>query len=309
MKKDEVLKYIETKGDESFVVRTEEEEKTFLENYGKQTVEEKIGPKVAEYFKEIDDDLFKITGLRRVTHDENGEWLPAAKREKTTDFLKRVFESHKPDADKGKAYEKEIADLKKQIADGTGDQKTLQDLEAVRKAYNDLKATKDKEITELKTDYDKYKIRTEIMSATSGMVFKKGIPESVVNAYVNQVINELTGIASYHEGKLVFMKDGVPMRNTFNALNPYTAKELVEEKLKDIRETGKQSPGGPGISTEIIKEYDKTSGKLSKVAMVIPDSVKNKQELSKYLIGQKLLRGTEEYNLAYKEYSQNLPFA
>jgi hypothetical protein len=141
------------------------------------------------------------------------------------------------------------------------------------------------------------------------MVFKKGIPESVVNAYVNQVINELTGVASYQDGKLVFMKDGVPMRNTFNALNPYTAKELVEERLKEIRETGKPASGGPNISNEIIKEYDKTSGKLSKVAMVIPDSVKNKQDLSKHLISQGLLRGTEEYTLAYKEYSQNLSFA
>jgi hypothetical protein len=297
MKKDEVLKYIESKGDADFVIRTGEEDKTFLENYGKKIEEEVIPTKISELHNRYDDDVFAVTGLKKNP------------TEKTYDFVKRVLASYKTDAEKASTFTKEIADLKKQIADGTGDKKTLQDLEAMQKAYNDLQATKDKEITTLKTDYDKYKIRTEIMSATSGMVCKKGIPESVVNAYVNQVINELTGMASYQDGKLVFMKDGVPMRNTFNALNPYTAKELVEEKLKEIRETGKQSPGGPGISTEIVKEYDKTSGKLSKVAMVIPDSVKNKQDLSKYLIGQKLLRGTEEYNLAYKEYSQNLPFA
>ena len=297
MKKDEVLKFIEEKGDADFVIRTGEEDKTFLENYGKKIEEEVIPTKISELHNRYDDDVFAVTGLKKNP------------TEKTYDFVKRVLASYKTDAEKAGTFTKEIADLKKQIADGTGDKKTLQDLEAMQKAYNDLQATKDKEITTLKTDYDKYKIRTEIMSATSGMVFKKGIPESVVNAYVNQVISELTGMASYQDGKLVFMKDGVPMRNTFNALNPYTAKESVEERLKEIRETGKPVNGGPDISKEIVKEYDKASGKITKIAMVIPDSVKNKEGLSKYLISQGLLRGTEEYTLAYKEYSQNLPFA
>lgn len=297
MKKDEVLKFIEEKGDADFIIRTGDEDKTFLENYGKKIEEEVIPTKISELHNRYDEDVFAVTGLKKNP------------TEKTYDFVKRVLASYKSDAEKSGTLAKEIADLKKQIADGTGDKKTLQDLEAMQKAYNELQATKDKEITDLKTDYDKYKIRSEIMSATSGMTFKKGIPESVINAYMNQVVNELTGIASYQDGKLVFMKDGVPMRNTFNALNPYTAKELVEERLKDIRETGKTASGGPDISKEIVKEFDKTSGKLTKIALVIPDSIKNKQDLSKYLISQKLLRGTEEYNLAYKEYSSNLPFA
>ena len=296
MKKDEVLKFIEEKGDADFIIRTGDEDKTFLENYGKKIEEEVIPSKISELHNRYDEDVFAVTGLKKNP------------TEKTYDFVKRVLASYKTDAEKSGTLVKEIADLKKQIADGTGDRKTHDDLEAVQKAYKELQEAKDKEIGTLKSDYDKYKIRSEIMSATSGMVFKKGIPESVVSAYVNQVVNDLTGIASFQDGKLVFVKDGVPMRNTFNALNPYAAKELVEERLKDIRETGKQSPGGPDISKEIIKEYDK-SGKILKVAMVIPDSVKNKQELSKHLISQGLLRGTEEYNLAYKEYSQNLPFA
>ena len=40
MKKDEVLKFIEEKGDADFVIRTGEEDKTFLENYGKKIEEE-----------------------------------------------------------------------------------------------------------------------------------------------------------------------------------------------------------------------------------------------------------------------------
>ena len=308
MKKDEVLKILETaKGDESFIVRTEAEEKTFLENYGKQVEEEKVKPEVGKYLKEIDDDLFKITGLRRVTHDENGEWLPAAKRERTSDFLKRVFESHKSNSEKASSLEKEIADLKKQLADGTSDKKTLADLEAVQKAYKTLEDTKTQEITELRTQFEKYKDESEIVSATSGLQFKKNIPETAVKSLVRQVISDLTSIASRQDGKLVFLKDGVPMRNPHNALNPYTADDLLKERLKDVLDTGRKIEGGPGIESEVVKEYDKASGKLTKIAMVIPDTVKTKEDLSRFLISQKLLRGSEDYTLAYKEYSANLP--
>jgi hypothetical protein len=104
------------------------------------------------------------------------------------------------------------------------------------------------------------------------------------------------------------MKDGVPMRNPHNALNPYTADEILRERLKDVLDTGRKAEGGPGVSDEIVKEYDK-SGKIVKIALIIPDSVKTKEDLSKFLVSQKLLRGSQEYIKAYAEYSENLPYA
>lgn len=295
MKKDEVLKYIEDKGDESFVIRTETEDKTFLENYGKKIEEEVIPSKISDLHTRYDDDIFAVTGLRKNP------------TEKTYEFTKRVLAEFKTKAEKAAVLEKEIGDLKKQIADGTGDKKTLADLEAVQKAYKELEDSKIKEITDLRTQFDKYKDESEIVSASSGLIFKKNIPESAIKSRVKEVINDLTGIASRQDGKLVFLKDGVPMRNPHNALNPYTADELLKDRLKEILDTGRKAEGGPGVSSEIVKEYDK-DGKITKIALLIPESVKTKEDLSKYLVTQKLLRGTQEYRKAYAEYSESLPY-
>ena len=294
MDKTEAIKYIETKGDSKYIVRTEDEEKVFLENFGLKVEEEKIKPQVRKIYDQYEGDILSVSGIKK----ESGE--------KAYDYAKRVIGEFKTKAERTDAIEKEMSSLKEQIKAGTGDKQLLADLEAVRKAYKELEDSKDKEVGTLKSDYDKFKVRSEISSALSGMVFKKNIPEPAIKAFTDQVINELTNIASLQDGKLVFMKDGVPMRNAHNALNPYTAKELLEERMKEIRDTGKTLNGGPDVSKEITKEFDKT-GKVTKIAMIIPDSVKSKVELSEYLVKAGLLRGTEDYNLAYKEYSASLP--
>lgn len=299
MKKDEVLKYVETKGDESFIVRTEAEEKSFLENYGLKIEEEKVGMATKKIYNDIDNEVvFKLTGQKR----------KMIEGEKSSEFYSRVLLDYKSKAEKAGILEKEIADLKKQIADGTADKKTLADLESVQKAYKELEDTKTKEVTDLRTQFEKYKDQTEIISASSGLMFKKNIPETAIKSLVNQVISELTSVASRQDGKLVFLKDGVPMRNPHNALNPYTADELLKERLKDVLDINRKIDGGPGLNQEVAKEYD-TTGKLTKIAMIIPDSIKTKEDLSKFLVSQKLLRGSQEYILAYKEYSTSLPHA
>jgi hypothetical protein len=290
MTKDEALKYIETKGDSKYVVRTEDEDLTFLSNYSKEIEEKVIGPKVREIHDQYDKDVFSITGLKK------------EQTEKTYDFLKRVIGSYKTDAEKSRLLEKEIEDLKK----NGGDKKLLADLEAVRNQYKELEETKNKEITELRTEFDKHKIKSEIMSSMSGMQFKKGIPEAAVKAYTDQVVNDLMATATYQEGKLVFLKpDGTVLRNPHNALNPYTAKELIDEKTKDIRDAGRQNPGGPDLSKEITYEKD-DKGKIKKVNLLLPDSVQTKEDLSEFLVKSGILRGTPEYLAAYAEYSPAL---
>jgi hypothetical protein len=295
MDKADALKYIETKGDSKFVVRTEEEDATFLTNHAKEVEEKTIGPKISELHSRYDSDIFAVTGLKKET------------TEKTYDFVKRVMAEFKTKAEKSSVLETEIADLKKQIINGTSDKKTLEDLAAVQKAYKELEDNKTKEITTLKTEHEKFRMKADILSARTGLVFKKNIPEAAINSLVDQVVNDLINVGVYQDNKLVFLENGVPKRNAHNALNPYTANDLLKERLKDVLDVGRKIDGGPDVNKELTKEFDTKTGKLTKIAMVIPDSVKSKEDLSRYLIEAKLLRGTEEYSLAYKEYSANLP--
>lgn len=293
MKKDEVIKILDAKPEADFVIRTADEEKEYLTNHQKQIEEQVIPGKISELHNRYDEDVFSVTGLKKGT------------TEKTYDFIKRVLGDFKTKAEKAEAFTSEIATLKQQIKDGTADKQTLADLEAVRKAYKDLETNKDNELKKVKGEFEQYKIKSEILSARQGMNFKKGIPDVAVNALVDQAISKLATMASYQDGKLVFVKDGTVMRNAHNALNPYTAAELLKEELKDVIDSGQNKPGGPDLSKEVGKEYK--DGKLTKIAIIVPDTVKTKEDLSKHLVSIGLLRGTEEYMLAYKEYSASLP--
>lgn len=293
MDKAEALKYIETKGDSKFVVRTEEEENAFLANHAKKIEEEVIPSKISELHTRYDEDIFAVTGLRKNAN------------EKTYDFTKRVLAEFKTKAEKASVLETEMDSLKKQITDGTADKKTLQDLEAVQKAYKELEDKHTKEVGSLKSEHEKFKIQSEIRAALTGMAFKKNIPEAALRALTEQTIGELTNQASYADGKLVFMENGVPKRNPHNALNPYTANEILKERFKDIIETGNPVKG-PGITDQMTVEKD-NKGKVTKVNISVPESVRTREDLSKYLVTAGLLRGSEEYTLAYKEYSAALP--
>ena len=174
-------------------------------------------------------------------------------------------------------------------------------------AYKTLEESKTKEVDSLKKTAEQKEIRYELTSALSGFNFKKGITEPVRKAFVDQVINELSSVAELRDGKLVFIdKAGNPMRNAHNALNPYSAKELLDERLKEIVDVGRKIDNGPDIEGAIEKEYDK-NGKLIKAAIVVPDSVKTKVDLGEFFIKSKILRNTPEYNMLYAEYGKNLP--
>ena len=67
-------------------------------------------------------------------------------------------------------------------------------------------------------------------------------------------------------------------------------------------EPKKQSQPGPNVAGEIAKVGQCSCGKLS---LIIPDSVKTKADLSKFLEEQGYKRGTDEYWNFYKEYSIN----
>jgi hypothetical protein len=304
MKKEEVLKLVETKPEADFVVRTAEEEKTFLENYAEQVKEEKLG----KIFNDLDSEVFNISGQKRQTADENGNPLPLNKREKTFDFIKRVLGSYKTDAEKAKDFEGKIKTLEQQLRDNAGDKKLLADLESMQKAYKQLEDESKSKIQDLEGKHKRKEAEAMIRAALPTN-FRKNLPESVIKTFVKENVDALLAEAQVQDDKLVFVdKDGAVRRNPHNALQPYTASELLNERLKDIIETGRKTEGGPGLGKEITYEKD-NKGNVTKVNVYVPESVRSKEELSKFLVSAGLLRGTKEYTLAYAEYSKSLPFS
>ena len=286
MKKDEVIKLIEEKGDTSYVVRTEADDKTFLENYGKSVLEKELDPAISKVHNQYDDDLEKIFGKRK----KPGE--------KTYNFMKSEFQGWKERADKVEQLETEIESLKKGSPEVEA---KLREIKTLQGQINDLKKDYETKIDQMSKQNLRNNVKAEIERGLMGLKIKAGIPESMQKIYVDSVINELSEHAEIRDGKIVFLDEkGVALRDP-STMAPYTAESLLKERMKDVIDTGRMVKG-PGIGN------DEPFKKDGKVNVILPDHVKNRVELGEYLVKELgIKRNTKEYMEAYAELGKELP--
>lgn len=285
MTKEEIIGFIKEKGGtlEDFVVRTADEDKTYLENFKTAEVEKSIAPKIGEVHSRYDEDIFAVTGLKKRPD------------EKTYDFNKRVLADLKAKADKHPELEQEIASLKERVGKNA-DAKLLADLENVRSEFATFKTAKESELEKLRKDTELNDRKAVIEAEVNSFEFDASIKENVLKVYKQTIINELLQNSEKRDGQLVFLDDkGNPLRNQAKNLAAYTANEIVAEKMKDVIKQKRNLPGPP------------KPGDPKQPPKAVPDTVKTKVELSDYLSKEGLIRGSKEYNEAYAELSENLP--
>ena len=294
--KDDAVKKIQDSGSSEFEVFTKEEHTTYLDNYKKSEVENELRDRVRKVHQNYDEDLFQLTGKRRRTDPE----------EKTFDFLKAVIGDYKTNETKIAEFETQIGDLKEKIKSNTGDEKLKKDLAeamsnlaTVKKLYEEEKETWGKEKGSLESSHQRSGMENILDRALIGIKFKDGISESVVKIVVDSVKNELLETAGIIDGVMIFKdKEGKTLINKDNAMNPFTADEMLRSKLKDIIDEGRVI-AGTGVKPEI--KTDKDGNKTINYSP--SDSVKTKDDLHKDLSSKGLVQGSEEYNLAWEKYS------
>ena len=266
-----------------FVIRTPEEEQTFLENYRSSEVEKALGTKISEVHTRYDDDIFAVTGLKKKPE------------EKTYEFNKRVLSELKGKGEKAAEYEAEIVRLNEAVKKGGGE-KLAADLENVRNEYAKFKTEKEIEFEKLKKDNADFKKRTKLDSKLNAFEFDTSIPESVRKVVIAQQIEALLSISDLQNDELIFLDEkGAPLRNKDNNLAPYTAEEILSERLKDIIKKKRTLPG-----TKVPDASRKTN-------MNLPEGVKTKVQLGDWLIKEGIKRGTKEYDEAFAELGEGLP--
>lgn len=285
MKKDEVIKLIEEKGDTSYVVRTEADDKTFLENYGKSVLEKELDPAIAKVHNQYDEDLFELFGERK----KPGE--------KTYKFMKDKVRSIKDRADRVEQLETEIESLKKGSPEVEA---KLREIKSLQGQMDKLKQDYEGKITEMSRQNLKNNVKAEIERGLLGLKIKSGIPESMKQLYVDKIIDDLAGNAEIRDGKIVFLdSEGKALRDP-QTMAPYTAESLLKEKMKDVIDTGREIKG-PGINEP---EKDK-EGKLN---IILPDYVTSRQRLGEYLVKELGIKNTTpEYRQAYADLGKSLP--
>ena len=281
--KEEIQAFITEKDPNAkFVIRTQEEETTFLDNYKNSEVEKHLGAKISEVHTRYDDDIYSVVGLRKKPE------------EKTYEFNKRVLSDLKAKAEKTAEYEAEITRLNDAVKKGGGE-KLAADLENVRREYAAFKDEKEKELDKFRKDNTDFKKRTKLEARLNAFEFSDSIPESVRSVVIQNELSQLLSISDLQNDELIFLDEkGAPLRNKNNNLNPYTADELLAERLKDIIKKKRVLPGA-GVPPK--KDEVKP----------LPDTVKTKLQLGDWLVQQGFKRGTAEYDEQYKSYREDLP--
>lgn len=127
------------------------------------------------------------------------------------------------------------------------------DLTAVTTQFNDLKSKYDEAEKNFQTELFGVRIEGALQTATAGLKFKPGLPESATKVLLAQAIDKIKGMNPEYiddgkGGKILAFKDesGAIMRNPNNQLNPYTPGDLLAKELETmgILDKGRQAGGG-----------------------------------------------------------------
>lgn len=217
-----------------------------------------IAKKTGEIYGGLDADILAVSGVAK-----NGT-------EKTFDYAKRVLTEFKTKVEGANGLQsqidgltKEKARLEKAIADGATDAETAKalkqakaDLQSVTTQYNDLKTKYDQAEQTHANEVFGIRVETALQTATAGLKFKAGLPESATKVLLGQAIDKIKGMHPEYiddgkGGKMLAFKDetGAIMRNPNNQLNPYTPGDLLTRELETmgILDKGRQAAGGGTI--------------------------------------------------------------
>ena len=242
LSKEEAIKKV-TEGDGDFQVFTNDEHESFLNNLKDTEIfKEQIDGRVREIYQRIDSDVSGITGEEK------------ASDEKTYDYVKRQLSQLSSNA-KDLAAKK--AELEKAVNDKSGDQALdllRGELDSMKLKHQKYKEEADVKYSDLEKSGVNMRIQGHLKDAMTGLKFKDAaiIPEDVRNAVVDNATTELAKIASFVEGKMVFLDgEGKIMRD--ENLNVLTAKDILSDKLKSIIDQGRKVPG-VDIKDEVKKE-------------------------------------------------------
>jgi len=297
MKKEEITKKLESdESDTDYIFRTKAEDDEFLENHKRSVIEEELPKKVNEIHTQYDDDMFELFGIRKKSD------------QKTYNFLKEQFGKLKKDAERVADLEGQLAELKKNKPDDA----KLQEIADLQKKINTLTSTHEEELQAVARKNIDASTMADLKVARAGLKFKPGIPDDVIDSYMEGIMNELIKNSEQRDGKTVFLDiDKKALRN-IATMAPYTARELLLEKAKNIIDTGHIQTGagvqsGDGSSSDRPPVSKDKDGKFI-FNFTLPEGITSQQKLGKWLTEEMGIKSTTpEYRAAYKEYGSNLP--
>ena len=284
---------------------TEEQQQAIL-TMSKNDEDVVIGNRFREVYNQLDATIAKTTGIPRNGDEKTYLYLERAatalaeKANSVGELNTRIADLTKERDNLQKAIEKGgDAELKRQLSQANAD------LNAVRQQYDTLKGEYDTMKSGHAAELLGMQIDNAISGAKASLKFRAEFPQAAVDTLLAQAVNNLKGmnpkfIDDGNGGKkLAFTgKDGEPLRNPENHLEPYTAEELLRKELKTmgILDEGRQQNGG-GTQPPTSKDGGSVPADVS--------AARTQREaddiLHNQLNAQGLVRGTKAYQEAYSK--------
>lgn len=230
-----------------------------IEQMSRNDEETVIGKRIGEIHQQYDKTIFETTGIARNGDEKSYKYL-----ERAAKSLREKVQNADSLNDKIAALEKEKEELKKKITEGGGEelQAVNAELAKTKQQYNALKKQMDEREGEYKKQLFDVQVGFDMSQAVSGLKLRADIPEAAARVLVESAVNKVK--TSYNPEyvetngvkKLVFKdENGVTLNNPQNSLEPYTAKELLQNELKTMgildegrKQTGSGTHGGSGGS-------------------------------------------------------------
>ena len=230
-----------------------------IEQMSRNDEETVIGKRIGEIHQQYDKTIFETTGIARNGDEKSYKYL-----ERAAKALREKVQNADSLNDKIATLEKDKEELQKKITEGGGEelQAVNAELAKTKKQYNELKKQMDEREGEYKKQLFDVQVGFDMSQAVSGLKLRADIPEAAARVLVESAVNKVK--TSYNPEyvetngvkKLVFKdENGVTLNNPQNNLEPYTAKELLQNELKTMgildegrRQTGGGTHGGSGGS-------------------------------------------------------------
>lgn len=211
-----------------------------------------LGTKFGEVYRQMDSSIEKATGIKRIGDEKTYLYLERAAKEYAGKFA---------DYD---ALKTKVTDLEAQIAKGGDDalkaelENAKKELSATKDQFNTLKASFDTEKANHAKALSDYKIESELARAREGIKMKAGFNEAVLNTLIAQATANIKAKNPSFEDKdgkerLIFHdKNGAPLNNAENKLNPFTARELYIKEFEAMDILEKTPAKGAGGKQTVV---------------------------------------------------------
>jgi len=277
--------------DFKYVVQDEAEHNTFKQNYEADV----IARKTSEWAQNLEKDVKELTGIEKT--DPNEKYYDYFKR-----ATKTVKESVAP-------LQAELDRLKAAGSPSAADKQRIKQLED---AIVEEKGKYSTELEKANKRIHELTVGNNLVTALAQIraKYKKDIPQTIIETVEKVTLQELIGIAKVQEdGKVTYMdKEGKPLVNK-STYQPLTELELLEDRLKDLIDVGRQQGGaGSGEGTQ-GGGTGGAGGQGEPPAEIkdIPATVKTKKDLTEYLLSLGWTTSHPKWSETFNKFGAKLP--